>query len=135
METGNEQIEKLIRDAIISAMADGERRLSTDSYWYNDSWFCIAQYVFNQLVEEGIIKDWDFDDDYYIWSTHVPEECKEESIKISEVESAKEPDISEIFDLDSIPLSKLDEAYVEYEPLDDEIDFFSLDEDDMNEEK
>lgn len=67
--------------------------------------------------------------------THVPEEYREESIRIGEAKSTKEPDISEIFDIDSIPMSKLDEAYIEYKPIDDDIDFFPLDEQDMNEEK
>ena len=36
---------------------------------------------------------------------------------------------SDIFDFDNIPMSELDKAYIDYEPLYDTVDWFSVDED------
>ena len=35
----------------------------------------------------------------------------------------------DIFDFDNIPMSELDKAYIDYEPLYDTVDLFSVDED------
>lgn len=36
---------------------------------------------------------------------------------------------ADIFDFDNIPMSELDKAYIDYEPLLEDVDFYSLDED------
>ena len=36
---------------------------------------------------------------------------------------------SDIFDFDNVPMSELDKAYIDYEPLYDPVDWLSLDED------
>ena len=41
----------------------------------------------------------------------------------------------DIFDFNNIPMSELDKAYIDYEPLYDEEDWFSVDEDYLHEEK
>ena len=42
---------------------------------------------------------------------------------------------SDIFDFNNIPMSELDKAYIDYEPLYDTVDWFSVDEDYLYEEK
>ena len=42
---------------------------------------------------------------------------------------------SEVFDFNNIPMSELDKAYIDYEPLYDTVDLFSVDEDYIYEEK
>ena len=42
---------------------------------------------------------------------------------------------SDIFDFNNIPMSELDKAYIDYEPLYDTEDWFSVDEDYLHEEK
>ncbi len=46
-----------------------------------------------------------------------------------EFKEDKKLKVLDIFDFDNIPMLELDKAYIEYEPLDDDIDFYSLDED------
>ena len=41
----------------------------------------------------------------------------------------KEVEELDIFDFDNIPMSELDKAYIDYEPLYDTVDWLSLDED------
>ena len=47
----------------------------------------------------------------------------------------KEINILDIFDIDNIPMSELDKAYIDYEPLYDTVDWFSVDDDDVYEDK
>ena len=56
--------------------------------------------------------------------------------KIKNVEEFKnEIELEKIFDIDNIPISKLNKAYVEYEPIQNDIDFYALDEEYVWEEK
>lgn len=55
--------------------------------------------------------------------------------KIDKFVEDKELKELDIFDFDNIPLSELDKAYIDYEPLYDTVDLFSLDEDYVYEEK
>ena len=45
------------------------------------------------------------------------------------LQTKKEVEELDIFDFDNIPMSELDKAYIDYEPLYDTVDWFSLDED------
>ena len=45
------------------------------------------------------------------------------------LQTGKEVEELDIFDFDNIPMSELDKAYIDYEPLYDTVDWFSLDED------
>ena len=47
----------------------------------------------------------------------------------------KEIEELDIFDFNNIPMSKLDKAYIDYEPLYDTVDLYSVDEDYLYEEK
>ena len=47
----------------------------------------------------------------------------------------KEINILDIFDIDNIPMSELDKAYIDYEPLYDTVDWFSVDDDDVYDDK
>ena len=47
----------------------------------------------------------------------------------------KEIEELDIFDFDNIPMSELDKAYIDYEPLYDTVDWFSVDEDYIYEER
>ena len=47
----------------------------------------------------------------------------------------KEINILDIFDIDNIPMSELDKAYIDYEPLYDTVDWFSVDDDDVFDDK
>ena len=42
---------------------------------------------------------------------------------------------SDIFDFNNIPMTELDKAYIDYEPLYDTVDWYSVDEDYLYEEK
>lgn len=55
--------------------------------------------------------------------------------KFKEFLKNKEINILDIFDIDNIPMSELDKAYIDYEPLYDTVDLYSLDEDYVYEEK
>ena len=55
--------------------------------------------------------------------------------KFSEFNTSKEINILDIFDIDNIPTSELKKAYIDYEPLYDTVDLYSLDEDYVYEEK
>lgn len=55
--------------------------------------------------------------------------------KIDKFVEDKELKELDIFDFDNIPLSELDKAYIDYEPLYDTVDLFSLDEDYVYDEK
>lgn len=46
----------------------------------------------------------------------------------------KEVDKLDIFDFNNIPMSELDKAYIDYEPLYDTVDWYSVDEDYLYEE-
>ena len=54
--------------------------------------------------------------------------------KFSEFNTSKEINILDIFDIDNIPTSELKKAYIDYEPLYDTVDLYSLDEDYVYEE-
>ena len=49
--------------------------------------------------------------------------------KFEDFKTKKEIEELDIFDIDNIPMSELDKAYIDYEPLYDNIDWFSVDED------
>lgn len=55
--------------------------------------------------------------------------------KLDEFETDQKIVKLDIFDFDNIPISELDKAYVDYEPLYDTVDLYSLDEDYVYEEK
>ena len=54
---------------------------------------------------------------------------------LEDFNTEKEVEELDIFDFDNIPMSELDKAYIDYEPLYDTVDWFSLDEDYLYEEK
>lgn len=49
--------------------------------------------------------------------------------KFEDFKTKKEIEELDIFDFNNIPKSELDKAYIDYEPLYDNIDWFSVDED------
>ena len=49
--------------------------------------------------------------------------------KFEGFKTKKEVEELDIFDFDNIPMSELDKAYIDYEPLYDTVDLFSVDED------
>lgn len=49
--------------------------------------------------------------------------------KFEDFKTKKEIEELDIFDIDNIPMSELDKAYIDYEPLYDNIDWFSVDDD------
>ena len=49
--------------------------------------------------------------------------------KCEDFKTRKEIEELDIFDIDNIPMSELDKAYIDYEPLYDTMDWFSVDED------
>lgn len=55
--------------------------------------------------------------------------------KFKEFLKNKEINILDIFDIDNIPMSELDKAYIDYEPLYDTVDWYSVDEDYVYEER
>ena len=55
--------------------------------------------------------------------------------KFKEFLKNKEINILDLFDIDNIPMSELDKAYIDYEPLYDTVDWFSVDEDYVYEER
>ena len=55
--------------------------------------------------------------------------------KFEDFKTRKEVEELDIFDFDNIPMSELDKAYIDYEPLYDTVDWFSLDEDYLYEER
>ena len=55
--------------------------------------------------------------------------------KFKEFLKNKEINILDLFDIDNIPMSELDKAYIDYEPLYDTVDWFSVDEDYLYEER
>lgn len=55
--------------------------------------------------------------------------------KFEDFKSRKEIDELDIFDFNNIPMSELDRAYIDYEPLYDTVDLYSVDEDYLYEEK
>ena len=55
--------------------------------------------------------------------------------KFEDFKTKKEVKELDIFDFDNIPMSELDKAYIDYEPLYDTVDLFSVDEDYIYEEK
>ena len=54
---------------------------------------------------------------------------------LEDSKTKKEVEELDIFDFDNIPMSELDKAYIGYEPLYDTVDWFSLDEDYLYEER
>ena len=54
---------------------------------------------------------------------------------LEDFKNEKEVNELDIFDFDNIPMSELDKAYIDYEPLYDTVDWFSLDEDSLYEER
>ena len=54
---------------------------------------------------------------------------------LEDFKTEKEVEEFDIFDFDNIPMSELDKAYIDYEPLYDTVDWFSLDEDYLHEER
>lgn len=54
---------------------------------------------------------------------------------LEDSKTKKEVEELDIFDFDNIPMSELDKAYIDYEPLYDTVDWFSLDEDYLYEER
>ena len=54
---------------------------------------------------------------------------------LEDFKTEKEVEEFDIFDFDNIPMSELDKAYIDYEPLYDTVDWFSLDEDYLYEER
>ena len=54
---------------------------------------------------------------------------------LEDSKTKKEVEGLDIFDFDNIPMSELDKAYIDYEPLYDTVDWFSLDEDYLYEER
>ena len=55
--------------------------------------------------------------------------------KFEDFKTKKEVKELDIFDFDNIPMSELDKAYIDYEPLYDTVDLFSVDEDYLYEER
>ena len=55
--------------------------------------------------------------------------------KFEDFKTRKEIEELDIFDFDNIPMSELDKAYIDYEPLYDTVDWFSVDEDYIYEER
>ena len=55
--------------------------------------------------------------------------------KFEDFKTKKEVEELDIFDFDNIPMSELDKAYIDYEPLYDTVDLYSVDEDYIYEEK
>ena len=55
--------------------------------------------------------------------------------KIEDFKTRKEDKEFDIFDFNNIPMSELDKAYIDYEPLYDMVDLYSVDEDYLYEEK
>ena len=49
--------------------------------------------------------------------------------KFEDFKTKKEIEELDIFDIDNIPMSELDKAYIDYEPLYDTVDWFSVDDD------
>ena len=54
---------------------------------------------------------------------------------LEDSKTQKEVEELDIFDFDNIPMSELDKAYIDYEPLYDTVDWFSVDEDYLYEER
>ncbi len=54
--------------------------------------------------------------------------------KFEDFKTRKEIEELDIFDFDNIPMSELDKAYIDYEPLYDTVDWYSVDEDYLYEE-
>ena len=54
---------------------------------------------------------------------------------LEDSKTKKEVEELDIFDFDNIPMSELDKAYIDYEPLYDTVDWFSVDEDYLYEER
>ena len=54
---------------------------------------------------------------------------------LEDSKTKKEVEEFDIFDFDNIPMSELDKAYIDYEPLYDTVDWFSVDEDYIYEER
>ena len=54
---------------------------------------------------------------------------------LEDFKTEKEVGELDIFDFDNIPMSELDKAYIDYEPLYDTVDLYSLDEDYLYEER
>ena len=54
---------------------------------------------------------------------------------LEDFKTPKEVEELDIFDFDNIPMSELDKAYIDYEPLYDTVDLFSVDEDYLYEER
>lgn len=55
--------------------------------------------------------------------------------KFEDFKTKKEVKELDIFDFDNIPMSELDKAYIDYEPLYDTVDLYSLDDDYIYEER
>ena len=55
--------------------------------------------------------------------------------KSEDFKTQKEVEKLDIFDFNNIPMSELDKAYIDYEPLYDTVDLYSVDEDYLYEEK
>lgn len=55
--------------------------------------------------------------------------------KFEDFKNKKEINILDIFDIDNCPMSELDKAYIDYEPLCYTVDWFSVDDDDMYDDK
>ena len=55
--------------------------------------------------------------------------------KFEDDETRKEVKELDIFDFNNIPMTELDKAYIDYEPLYDAVDLYSVDEDYLYEEK
>ena len=51
--------------------------------------------------------------------------------KFEDFKTKKEIEELDIFDIDNIPMSELDKAYIDYEPLYDTVDWFSVDNDEV----
>ena len=54
--------------------------------------------------------------------------------KFEDFKTVKESKELDIFDFNNIPMSELDKAYIDYEPLYDTVDWYSVDEDYLYEE-
>ncbi len=55
--------------------------------------------------------------------------------KCEDFKTRKEIEELDIFDFNNIPMSELDKAYIDYEPLYDTVDWYSVDEDNLYEER
>ena len=55
--------------------------------------------------------------------------------KFEDFKTRKEIEELDIFDFNNIPMSELDKAYIDYEPLYDTVDWYSVDEDYLYEER